>query len=470
MNPTKPRARRSTRSAAGRRHVLGGARLALAIMALALPRPAGAQVDGALDPRFWGDGRFVLAGASSLYGIWLHDLESGPDGRLVLLTAEQSSDSTVYAWRPVGDAAQGSPCIVQLPGIDELWARALTFDRDGRLLMAGFATSPGGLQIAWAARYLYPSCTLDASFGGGDGWRLYEWLEQFDHLRFEHLALDAAGRILLAGYGADVGAESLGIVFRLTADGSPDPAFSLDGRSIAPSAGSAAVALAVAPDGRVALGALANGAGFRLESFGADGTHLESVLVPIDIGDASVNVLRALTVAPGGRLIAAGDAILASDSTRAAVVALRWVTGEPLAPDTDFGGGDGRVDFGFAAPWSFLRDAFAQGDGGILLAGAARSSTSSAFAIARLRPDGSLDTAFFPTPITHGLRLVNFAEGGEHDEASRLVLQHGRVVVAGRLQVAGNGPRIGVARLHNRYLFADGLEVGGPSAWSSVLP
>lgn len=89
-----------------------------------------------------------------------------------------------------------------------------------------------------------------------------------------------------------------------------------------------------------------------------------------------------------------------------------------------------------------------QADGRIVVAGYTQSPTTQGaeFAIARLKPDGSLDTSF---GAGTGKVVVGFDLGGnKNDTAQALAIQSdGRIVVAGTVDTASNGTDFAVLRL-----------------------
>lgn len=89
-----------------------------------------------------------------------------------------------------------------------------------------------------------------------------------------------------------------------------------------------------------------------------------------------------------------------------------------------------------------------QADGRIVVAGFTQSPATQGtdFAVARLKPDGSLDTSF---GAGTGKVVVGFDLGGtKNDTAQALALQpDGRIVVAGAVETASNGTDFAVLRL-----------------------
>jgi hypothetical protein len=85
-------------------------------------------------------------------------------------------------------------------------------------------------------------------------------------------------------------------------------------------------------------------------------------------------------------------------------------------------------------------------------------------AVARLLPDGSFDGDFVPSEP--GWRIVDFdVAPPAHDRAYRVVLQNGRVVLGGSVDIVNGIQSAGVARLLNSYVFADGFEAPQAPGW-----
>lgn len=99
-------------------------------------------------------------------------------------------------------------------------ANAVAIDAQGRIVVAG------GAQVVqsdedFAVARLLPDGTLDASFDG-DGKKTIGFFSSFSYDFAAHVVIDAAGRILLAGNAGNVT-----VVTRLLDDGTPDPTFGI---------------------------------------------------------------------------------------------------------------------------------------------------------------------------------------------------------------------------------------------------
>jgi uncharacterized delta-60 repeat protein len=245
-----------------------------------------------------------------------------------------------------------------------------------RILLAGYSIKPPfGVRLAVAA--YRPDGSLDPGFG--EGGIVLSNVE--DGMAAEAMAIDSFGNIVLAGpsnQGLPFGSPS---VARLLPDGRLDPSFG-----------------------------------------GGDGT----VNVP-----AEMRVTAVRTDRNGGILIAGthgGDGGYEA-STEFAVSHLN----RDGSPDLSFGnGGMVTLDLAPGLPEE-ANDMMLDGFGRIVLVGGVwfakegRNGTTGRFAVARLLPDGSLDTSFAGS----GYRILPVRETGSYATAGALDVG-GRVILAGK--------------------------------------
>ncbi|MEO6688411.1 MAG: hypothetical protein ABIS07_00160 [Dokdonella sp.] len=135
---------------------------------------------------------------------------------------------------------------------------------DGHILLAGASVHSGGSAADMSVARLGADGTLDTGFGPDhDGWAFVAF-DQGGTLNdgATAIALDAAGRILLAG-SFDTALGSDIAVARLLSDGRPDPSFGFQGRvQITLTSGSnhidQANSIVALPNGGILVGALVN--------------------------------------------------------------------------------------------------------------------------------------------------------------------------------------------------------------------
>ena len=300
---------------------------------------------------------------------------------------------------------------IALTGIDSANGPAIVLQPDGSILLCDQeleANSDSGVDFL-VARFSADG-SLDHSFGTG-GRLTLDFGQGYDGCA--DIALQADGRIVLAGstIAAD-GAHRFAIA-RLNSDGTPDGDFGTHGRVTLYNLGGGnfdrASSIAIQADGRIVVAGAADtparDKNFVLVRLLDDGSldasfDLDGVRpVPFITGDTYLSSLaEAVAIDAQGRIIAGGSA---ASPDFAGFAAVRLLADGNLDPA--FGEG-GLVAFDLdpgSAPAA--ADAYGlalQRDGKIVLAGRNESFIldpslrNSDFALARLLPDGSLDANF----------------------------------------------------------------------------
>jgi uncharacterized delta-60 repeat protein len=291
-------------------------------------------------------------------------------------------------------------------------ARVVLVQRDRKIVLAG----GGGPRVSFCVARLRTNGTLDVEFGSR-GKRVVDFGGD-DEGAFG-AALQEDGKIVLVG---DVDLQPA--IVRLNRNGSVDfkRVFSWGpiGR---------AMAVVVLPNGKLLLGGFSGPEGGNMQaarlrpngafdtSFGLDG------VATVDFGgdDAALAMARQ----------ANGRIVLAGFSTAVGAVVARLRTNGELDPDF---GGDGRVVLGPGR----LNAVLVQPDRKIVVAGNVGSSEK--MTVTRLMPNGSVDGSFGSA----GTATIDF--GSTSDLANGAVLQgDGKIVVAGYAQSAED---VAVARLN----------------------
>jgi uncharacterized delta-60 repeat protein len=312
-------------------------------------------------------------------------------------------------------------------GLDQI--RALIVQADGKLVAAGLANNRSGTTSDFALARYRPNGALDRSFGR-DGKVTTDFGAGFDQAFA--LAVQGDGKLVAAGF-AETGPSIQFALARYKPNGSLDRSFGRDGKVTTGFGGGFAVAfgLVIQTDGRLVAGGDARtGSGLTLDfalaryrpNGALDGSFGTGGKVTTDFGGTD-DIATALAVQGDGRLVAAGfvDIRPGVDSDFALA---RYKPDGTL--DRSFGTA-GRVTTDFAGG---LDQAFAlavQADGKLVAAGRAQITTTGLFdfALARYRPNGSLDGSFG----TGGKVTTDFASS--NDEANALVVQGGKLVAAG---------------------------------------
>jgi uncharacterized delta-60 repeat protein len=267
---------------------------------------------------------------------------------------------------------------------------AIALQPDGRIIVAGQAGTGSIESDVTITRLLNPEGTLDLSFGGGAGFREFNFLAE-DHVA--GVALQPDGRIVTVSSGSNFQQTEMFVARRL-ANGDPDTGF----------------------------------------GSGAGSSRLDFVTPPSPVvSDPAAGV----ALQPDGRIVVVGSTF-GTGTLRRAVVARLAVPGGTFDPS--FGGGTGRV-FLSGGSTTFGAAVAVQPDGKIVVAGRRDVGSGSEAVVFRVTPSGDLD----PTFSDDG--TATFGVGGQ-DEAQALVLQpNGKIVLAGRTGVVGSPADALVMRL-----------------------
>ena len=258
---------------------------------------------------------------------------------------------------------------------------AVALDNAGNILIGGAFTSVNRIPRLGIAR-LTPGGVLDTNFFPGLG---------ANGTVRTVVVNPTSGSILIAGEFTSYNGTNRNFVARLNPDGSLDPTFDT---SSGPDGIVRAVALQA--DGRVFIGGdFLNVGGVgrnHIARLNADG----SLDTTFDPGHGLDGPVYAAALQPNGAVIFAGDFQTASDVSRGRIV--RYNSTGTL--DTTFDPGTGADD-----PIYNLN---LQPDGTIYIAGIFTSyNETRRIALARVLPDGTLDTRFLDTAYNQFAGLVN---------------------------------------------------------------
>ena len=311
----------------------------------------------------------------------------------------------------------------------------LVVQPDGKLVAGGsaFTFTTGGNYDFALARY-NPDGTLDPSFGSGG--KVTSDLLGFDDQAFA-LARQPDGKLVAAG---EAGADFA--LARYNPDGTLDPSFGSGGVVTTDFAGSTdrVEALALQPDGKVVAGGQAfSGAGldFAVARYNPDGTLDASFgsggKVTTDLAGGDDAGFFSIAVLAGGKLAALGSGATGTgqDFTLARYQpngTLDATFGSGGVVTTDFAGGDD-IGIGLVVQPSGKLVA-----GGYDWIGAVRD-----FALARFKPNGTLDATF-------GRRGKVTTDFGGDDAATTLASQPDGKLIAAGLSNTGTGYDWALAR------------------------
>jgi uncharacterized delta-60 repeat protein len=301
-------------------------------------------------------------------------------------------------------SVDGAPADAFNPGINYS-VNALAVQADGKVLLAGDFTSLGGQSRSNIGR-VFSDGTPDSTFNPGVNSSLYS------------LAVETDAKIIVGGSFGRIGGQLRNYIGRLNTDGTLDSGFN-------PGANLAVQSLAVQADGKIVVGGSFTTLGGSPRNYigrlNANGT-LDSGFNP----GASASV-SSLALQADGKIVVGGSFTTLGGQPRNYLGRLN---------------ADGTLDneFNPGAGWGVYSLAV-QVDGKILVAGyfatiAGQGRTN----IARLNADGSLDSTFNPAP-------------GRNDEhapsVSTLALQtDGKILVGGHFTTLGGQPRTNIARLN----------------------
>jgi uncharacterized delta-60 repeat protein len=404
---------------------------------------------------------------------WAEAVAIAPDGKIVIAgSARTSSRDQFLVARLTPDGSldptfDGDGWRLIDFTIGSGRAHAVLVDGQGRITALGGSTPTiGGLgDMDWAMARLNPDGGMDTTFGpGGDGRRVQAaTADGFSLVAVAGAAFDAQGRILATGSASTPHPTdprrgvSVGAVARYLTDGTPDPSFGGgDGFAFAPGGADTEfqAANAVTPDaqGRIVLaGSAMLREPNRLEqdlavwrflpggdldpSFDGDGRATVGFLPRSSITSASTEWALAVTVAPDGRIVAAGNTRGGHNGNPEAVVALVRLddAGRP-DPSLD---GDGRATgyLGFGVAAALLAD-------GRIVAG-----SSWGFAVDRFTSDGAIDLTFANPYYLPGRAVSGFNESYPNVATAVAVQPDGGAVTAGFAQPPpGAGTYIVIAR------------------------
>ncbi len=234
--------------------------------------------------------------------------------------------------------------------------------------------------------------------------------------------------------------------FAFAAPGDLDPTFGTGGR-VQVSVGSEALAYAAVlqPDGKIIVGGKArtnrNYADFILARFNPDG-NLDPTFGTGGVVSTNLNItsapryeIHAIALQPDGKIVATGSV----RTTGGSLVSTGIVRYNPNGSlDTTFGSG-GIIIFDAGA----VRAVVVQPDGKIVFGGGGGSSSLANFQFVRLNSNGTADATFG----TNGTVIIDF--NGSGDGIYGLALQtDGKIVGVGQSRILGGDDNFGVARLN----------------------
>ncbi len=403
---------------------------ALAACCLALPTAVASAAPGDLDPSFGNGGKSIvdLGGTEDVTNLLLQ-----PDGKVIVTGSSNAlnpTDRDLFAARlqvPQGtlDPSYGGGfgwSRIDFGGNER--GAAAVLEPDSRIIVAGTTDAIG--DDYGVARLLNPEGIFDSSFGSG-GFRTGS-LGGSDGA--SGVALQPDNRIVFAGSHSGPGGSDWMIGRLLNPQATPDGSFGTAGFFERDFGGSAdqAYDVLVQPDGKILVAGdrrnQGEGGGFgavlRLLPGGTPDNSFGNSAEVRGLATAAV----ALALQPDGKIIVAAND--ASSPNAAAIYR--------LLPNGDLDGsfgGDGKTAASFGSRSDTVSDLIVQSGGKIVVVGQANAGGLEDFGVERLQPNGFPDTTFGDGGSTR----VDFGSPTALESPSGLVQQpDGRIIVAGYSQ------------------------------------
>jgi uncharacterized delta-60 repeat protein len=418
--------------------------------------------DGSLDTSFGASGKVITDTGVTTEGV---ALAVQPDGKIVVTgsSGEYPRPAVVIRYNADGtlDSTFGSNGILSTP-VEQ--PADILVTADNKILIAGTAGINNPNQGAQIARF-NSNGTLDTSFGSNG--MVTASRAGFYLPRTDKIAIQPDGRIVLSASASPT--VSRGQIYRFNTDGSTDFTFATGGfREIQGSTATYLGGLGIQPDGKIVVGGFAsvpqvsdtelmltrlNSDGSTDASFGggmvfynltpdydrvsdmvlqSDGKILMAgqlddsyaMLVRFDSAGAIDTTFGKGGVAQlSGGYIVSAVALQGSNLIAVGDVNVPFIARVNLAGTTTLF----RVESFVTGKNDQARDVAIQPDGKIVAAGVSINANSSVVSVARLLPNGSLDSAF-----GNGGR-VTLTDGTSSSEVFAVDIQtDGKIVVAGR--------------------------------------
>jgi uncharacterized delta-60 repeat protein len=390
------------------------------------------NADGSLDTSFDGDGRVLTTTTDSGNSSNAYAIKIQADGRIVTTGYSNNfgtwSDFTVVRYNTDGslDALFDGDGIASTDfGATNETARATVIQPDGKIVAAGYKGEGSGNDYA-LIRYNADG-SLDASFSE-DGKTITDMAFPIPSGTGD-VAVQADGKIVVAGYSYNGFNDDFTLV-RYNTNGTRDESFGNAGKVVTDITGyvqgERAKAVAIQADGKIVVAGettlSVTGSDFVVVRYNADGSRDNSFggsgVVTTDFG-SSFDFAYAAAIQPDGKIVAAGYSAVNGNNDFALV---RYNANGSL--DTTFDD-DGKVTTSFTGSNEYAYAVTIQPDGKIIAAGSQAAATSD-FALARYNANGSLDTTF------DGDGKATTDIQGSNDGAQSLALQaDGKIVAAG---------------------------------------
>ena len=437
-----------------------------------------AAADGDLDPTF-GNGGFMVAGVTGANFLLPPKPAVQPDGKILYCSRIDTGGSTGADFLIVRFNADGSldstfnfdgRVTVDFDNNTD-GCNAIAVQPNGKIVAVGASEPSGTFNYDFAIARLNADGTLDSTFGAGTGKTTVAFDLGDDNGDYGNaVALQADGKIVVAGW-ADTAAHGDDFaVTRLLPDGTRDSAFNVTGRvTIAFDLPGSATqtdegdSVAIDGNGNIIVGGIAEAAppnaqdfavarltpsGALDHDFDADGRATFAFDAGATNNDLSYDMIRQRD----GKIVMVGSVDTGTGSTSNPDTAVVRLLPDG-SPDADFGiGGKVLVPYDLVADGTDVAYGVLQDPAGrIVLAGGAATTTGARATVARLLGNGTLDASF-----------GNFGKGVYDLDADAaaftgIVLQGTQIIAAGEYIIGADQDDV-VARVQVDLIFAGGFE------------
>ncbi len=381
--------------------------------------------NGDLDLTFGNSHGVALSGAVGTTNTLLSRPAVQSDGKILLCNGiatggSSGTDFLVVRYNPNGSldssfSFDGRVTIAfdAADGVDQ--CAAVAVQPDGKIVVAGSTSGASPTSTDFAIARLDSDGTLDTTFGGGTGKTTvgFDLAGGTGNDVATALALQTDGKIVVAGSAATSTKGTDFAVLRLLADGTRDPAFNLTGKVTIPfdlptstSKDDAAAAVAIDANGRIVLAGTANKSGVddtdfavaRVLSNGQLDANFNSngrATIAFDLGLSKSDVLYGMTLQQDGKIVLVGDSDVSPTTTANADMSIARLFPDGSL-DSSFGiNGKMLVPFDLTPNGQDIAlDVVEQSNRKLLIVGAAVGPSGPNGAAVRLNTDGSFDNGF----------------------------------------------------------------------------
>lgn len=304
---------------------------------------------------------------------------------------------------------------------------AIAIQPNGKIIVAGSAgTTPLG-NFAFAIARYNVNGSADKTFNSLG--RQITRVGAVDDFGYS-LALQADGRIILAGYSANDDKNHFAVV-RYNDNGIPDKTFNGNGKQTANVNSDLQIgnSVAIQKNGKIIVagytlkGAYNDFAVARFNTNGSpDKTFDKDGILTTDFA-SSDDYAGSVAIESDGRILVAGYSYTYSAVTTGHLAVARY--NSDGSTDKSFGNA-GKLAGDYAQGYTSFNAIAVQKDGKVIAAGQTWNGKNYDFAVARFNTSGSIDKTF----DIDGKRLTDFA--GKNDYANSIVIQQdGKIIVAG---------------------------------------